>query len=73
MSRYQYKDRGVSFTFAGDGVSFFGKLDLTEIGLSASPYEKGHSVCSHLHKTESAALSCARKKRADFRTGRRLI
>lgn len=65
-----YKDKGITFTYAGDGESYFGKLDLNEIGLPASPLAKGHSVCSHFHKTEKAALSCARKKRADFRADR---
>lgn len=63
-----YKDKGISFTYAPDGESYFGKLDLyeaTNVGKRG-----GHSVCSHPHRTSNAALSCARKKRADFRAGR---
>ena len=61
---YRGRDQGVGFTYAPDGVSFFGKYEPgAKDGLT-------HSVCSHFHKTESAALSCARKKRAAFRSGR---
>ncbi len=63
-----YKDKGISFTYAGDGESYFGKLDLYEA--TNTGRGEGHSVCSHFHKTSNAALSCARKKRADFRAGR---
>ena len=60
-----YRDRGLAYVFHPDGESFRAKTDLVALNLG-----DGHSVCKHAHKTPNAALTCARKKRAELRRSR---
>ncbi len=49
----------VRFGYAAHYAGYFGIYD----------HGGGHSACRHNHRTENAALSCAKKTRARFNRG----
>ncbi len=55
----------IGFVYAPGGEGFRGKYDL---GQDPKAYgSAGHSVCNHIHRTDTAAIRCAEQARATYR------